>query len=95
MAKPKTFDLRIQRKMKQKIQDLFRREIICLSSSLYSTNISVVEKKDRTIWICSALIGLNTATIDNGQPLLNMRKLIDAIVRAKFYSSWDLISRFW
>ena len=55
----------------------------------------MVKKKDRTIWICSALIGLNVATIDDGQSLPNMRELIDAIAEAKFYSLWDLISGFW
>jgi len=55
----------------------------------------VVEKKDRSIRICSALISLNAATIDDGQPLPNMRELINAIAGAKYYSSWDLISRFW
>jgi len=55
----------------------------------------VIEKKDKTIHICSALIELNTATIDDGQPLSNMRKLMDIIVEAKFYLSWDLISGFW
>jgi len=47
----------------------------------------VVEKRDDTIQVCFALIGLNAATIDNGQPLPNMRELMDAIVEAKFYSS--------
>jgi len=47
----------------------------------------VVEKKAGTIRICSALIGLNIAIIDDGQPLPNMRELMNAIVRAKYYSS--------
>ncbi len=34
-------------------------------------------------------------TIDDGQPLPNMRELMDAIAKAKFYSFWDLISGFW
>jgi len=80
--------------MKQEVQDLLRRGIIRPSTSSYSASISVVEKKDRTIRICSALIGLNAATIDDGQPLPNMRKLMDAIARAKYYSSWNLISGF-
>jgi len=47
----------------------------------------VIEKKDGTIRICSALIGLNAVTIDDEQPLPNMRELMDAITRAKYYSS--------
>ena len=54
----------------------------------------MVEKKDKTIRICSALISLNAATIDDEQSLPNMRELMDAIVGAKFYSSWNLISGF-
>ncbi len=81
--------------MKQEVQDLLRRGIIHLSTSPYSASISVVEKKDRTIRICSTPIGLNAVTIDNGQPLPNMRELMDAITGAKYYSSWDLISGFW
>ena len=77
----------MQKKMKQEIQDLLRRGIIHPSTSPYSTNISVVEKKDGSIRICSALISLNAATIDDRQPLPNMRELMDAIVRAKYYSS--------
>ncbi len=77
----------MQRKMKQKVQDLLRREIICLSTSPYSASISVVEKKDGTIRICSALISFNVVTIDDGQPLPNMRELMDAITGVKYYSS--------
>src|SRR6266498_2793409 len=81
--------------MKQEVQDLLKREIIHPNTSPYSASISVVEKKDRIIRICSALIGLNVATIDDRQPLPNMRELMDAIAGAKYYSSWDLISEFW
>jgi len=45
----------------------------------------VLKKKDETIRICFALIGLNAATIDDEQSLSNMKKLINAIVEAKFY----------
>jgi len=85
----------MQRKMKQEVQNLLRREIICPSINPYSASISVVKKKDGTIRICSAPIDLNAVTIDDRQPLLNMRELMDAIAGAKYYSSWDLISRFW
>jgi len=85
----------MQRKMKQEVQNLLRRGIIRPSISPYFASISVVEKKNGTIRICFALIGLNVATIDDGQPLPNMRELMDAIAGAKYYSSWDLISGFW
>src|SRR6266542_5648253 len=94
-ARPKSFDLAMQRKMKQEVQNLLRRGIIRPSISPYFASISVVEKKNGTIRICFALIGLNVATIDDGQPLPNMRELMDAIAGAKYYSSWDLISGFW
>ncbi len=42
------------------------------------------QKKDGTIWICSAPIEFNAATIDDGQLLSNMRELIDVIAGAKF-----------
>jgi len=86
-ARPKSFDPAMQRKMKQEVQDLLRRGIIRPSTSPYSASISVVEKKDGTIRICSALIGLNAVTIDDGQPLPNMRELMNAIAGAKYYSS--------
>src|SRR6266498_3216353 len=86
-ARPKSFDLAMQRKMKQEVQDLLRRGIIRPSTSPYSASISVVEKKDGTIRICSASIGLNAAIIDDGQLLSNIRELIDAIAGAKYYSS--------
>ena len=89
------FDPAMQKKMKQEVQDLLRRGIIRPSTSSYLASISVVEKKDGTIRICSVLIGLNATTIDDGQPLPNMRELMDAIAGAKYYSSWDLISGFW
>src|SRR6266540_2209820 len=94
-ARPKSFDPAMQKKMKQEVQDLLRRGIIHPSTSLYSASTSVMEKKDGTIRICSAPIGLNAATIDDGQPLPNMRELMDAIAGTKYYSSWDLISGFW
>jgi len=86
-ARPKSFDPAMQRKMKQEIQDLLRRGIIRPSISPYSASILVIEKKNRSIRICSAPIGLNVATIDDGQPLPNMRELMDAITGAKYYSS--------
>jgi len=46
----------------------------------------VIKKKDRTIRIYFTLIGLNAATIDNKQPLSNIKELMDAIIEAKFYS---------
>ena len=54
-----------------------------------------MEKKNGTIRIYSAPIGLNAATIDDEQPLPNMRELMNVIAGAKYYSSWDLISGFW
>src|SRR6266542_3127587 len=86
-ARPKSFDPAMQRKMKQEVQDLLRRGIIRSSTSPYSASISVVKKKDRIIRICLAPIGLNAATIDDGQPLPNMRELMDAIAGAKYYLS--------
>jgi len=80
--------------MKQKVQDLLRKGIIRSSTSPYSMSISVVKKKDGTIRICFAPIGLNAATIDDEQPLPNMKELMDAITEAKYYSSWNLISSF-
>ena len=77
----------MQRKMKQEVQDLLRRGIIRPSTNPYSTSISVVEKKDGSIRICSALIGLNAVTIDDEQSLSNMRELMDTIAKAKYYSS--------
>ncbi len=65
-ARPKSFDPVMQRKMKQEVQDLLRRGIIRPSTSTYSASISVMKKKDGTIRICSAPIGLNATTIDNG-----------------------------
>ncbi len=65
-ARPKSFDPAMQRKMKQEIQDLLRRGIICPSISPYSASILVVEKKNGTIRICFAPIGINVATIDDG-----------------------------
>ena len=55
----------------------------------------MVEKKDEAIRICSTPIGLNATTIDDGQLLPNMRELMDVIAEAKYYSLWNLISRFW
>jgi len=94
-ARPKSFDLAMQRKIKQEIQDLLKRGIIRPNTSPYSASISVVEKKDGSIRICSAPIGLNAAMIDDRQPLPNIRELMDVIAGAKYYSSWDLISGFW
>ncbi len=94
MARLKTFNPGMQKKMKQEIQNLLRREIIYLSNSPYSASISVVEKKDGIIQIYSALIRLNAVTINDRQFLFNMRELINVIAEAKFYSSWNLISGF-
>jgi len=47
----------------------------------------VVKKKNGIIQICSTPIGLNATTIDNGQPLPNMKELMDIIAGAKYYSS--------
>jgi len=87
MTKPKSFELSMQRKMKQEIQNLLKRGIIHPSTSPYLVSILIVEKKDRMIRICSVLIGLNATTIDDEQSLSNMRELINAICYVIFYSS--------
>ncbi len=65
-VKPKTFDLSMQKKIKQEIQDLLQKRIICSSNSPYLISILVVKKKNETIRICLALIRLNAAMIYNG-----------------------------
>ena|SRR6266542_2302070 len=83
----KTFDFLMQRKIKQEIQSLLKRRIIRSDISLYSISISVITKKNGIIRIYLTPIGLNATTINDRQPMSNMKELMDAIARAKFYSS--------
>jgi len=46
-----------------------------------------MKKKDGTLRLYSISIELNVTTIDDGQPLPNMKELMDTIAGAKFYSS--------
>jgi len=77
----------MQRKIKQEIQSLLKRRIIRSDISLYSISISVITKKNGIIRIYLTPIGLNATTINDRQPMSNMKELMDAIARAKFYSS--------
>jgi len=94
-TRAKTFDPQLQKKVKEEIQSLLDKRIIRLSTSPYSAIIDVVYKKDGSIRVCVAPIKLNEATIDDGQPLPNMRELLDALGGASWYTSMDPASGFW
>ena len=46
----------------------------------------MIAKKDSSIRIYFTLIRLNAVTIDDGQPISNIKELMDTITRIKFYS---------
>jgi len=72
IARLKTFDPITQKKIKKEIQNLLKRGIIRENTSLYAASIAIVTKKDGSIRVCTTLIVLNKATIDDQHLLLNI-----------------------
>jgi len=95
-AKQKTFDLIIQRKIKEEIKKLLDQEVIRPNNSSYSIGILLVTKKNGSIRVCIAFIGLNKATINDAYPLPNIWALLNAVREGcEWPTSMDMASRFW
>ena len=65
------------------------------SSSPYSTNILLTNKKDGTKRFCIDFRSLNRNTIKDTYPLPNVEDLIDSFQGCSYFSQIDLASGYW
>ena len=81
----------VEDQIKQKIENGICRE----SSSPYSSNILLTNKKDGTKRFCNDLWSLNRNTIKDTYPLPNEEDLIDSFKGCSYFSQIDLASGYW
>lgn len=74
------------------IDDLLERDIIRSSTSPYASPIVVVRKRSGEIRLCCDYRGLNSKTRRDAFPLPRIEESLDAIGKAKFFSTLDLAS---
>ena len=86
-------------KWKNEVEDQIKQMIengICReSSSPYSSNILLTNKKDGTKRFCIDFRSLNRNTIKDTYPLPNVEDLIDSFQGCSYFSQIDLASGFW
>ena len=81
----------VEDQIKQMIENGICRE----SSSPYSSNILLTNKKDGTKRFCIDFRSLNRNTIKDTYPLPNVEDLIDSFQGCSYFSQIDLASGFW
>jgi hypothetical protein len=78
--------------LKKQIVELQSKGFICPSSSPWGALVLLVEKKDRTQWMCVDYRSLNEVTIKNKYPILRIEDLFDQMNGASIFSKIDLRS---
>jgi hypothetical protein len=80
--------------IKQHIQELLQKGHIRPNSSPCKIPIVLVQKKDRTWWICIDYRSLNKITVRNWYPIPQIDDLLDQLKREKFFNKIDLNSSY-
>ena len=79
----------------QQIGEMLDNDIIRPSSSPYSSNILLTNKKDGTKRFCIDFRSLNKNTIKDTYPLPNVEDMIDSFRDCGFFTQVDLASGYW
>ena len=69
--------------------------VIKPSKSAWSNAVVLVQKKDGGLRFCIDFQRLNTSTQNDAFPLTQIHDTIDALSGSKYYTTVDLLSRFW
>ena len=78
-----------------KVADLVERGIVEPADGAWSTPLVLVCKKDYSCWLCIDYCRLNAFSRRDAYPLLRIDNSLDALAVSMYFSTLDLISRYW
>ena len=81
--------------VRRHIQEMEKAGVIKKSSSPYASPIVVVQKKDGSIRLCVDYRRLNSKTRRDAFPIPRIDEALDALGKAKYFSTLDLTSGYW
>ena len=79
----------------EQLRTMLAKEVIRISSSPYAAGIVMALKKDGTLRLCIDYRLLNKITIKDKFPLPRIDDTIDALYGARYFTTLDLLSRYW
>jgi hypothetical protein len=92
--RPYRYPPALKTEIEKHVEDMFKQGIIQPSSSLFSSPILLVKKKDGTYRFCVDFRHLNALTLKSKIPIPVFDQLMDEIGKASWFSNLDLRSGF-
>ena len=93
--RPRRQPLCNQEEINRQVKELEERGVIEPSNSPWAANVVLVRKKDGTKRLCIDYRQLNEVTIKDAYPIPRIDETIDALGKAKWFSTLDLSSGYW
>jgi len=84
-----------EKEVSRQVQDLLDRGLIEPAHSAWSSPVVLVWKKDGSWRFCVDYRKLNSVTIQDAYPLPQIDESLDALAGSKYFSTLDLLSRYW
>ena len=85
----------VRREEMAQVQQMLASNVIRPSNSPWASPVVMVRKKDGSLRFCVDFQQLNAATVKDAHPLPRIDDLLDALHRAKWFSTLDLKSGYW
>ena len=94
-SRPYPLPYSMREELKKDIDDMIKMRIIRESTSPYSSQVVVVEKKDNTNRICVDYRKLNKLTVVGPEPMPTAADLFHKLSGDKYFSRIDLSKGYW
>ena len=85
----------VRREEMAQVQQMLASDVIRPSNSPSASPVVMVKKKDGILRFCVDFRQLNAATVKDAHPLPRIDDLLDALHRARWFSTLDLKSGYW
>ena len=85
----------VRREMMAQVQQMLASDVIQPSNSPWASPVVMVKKKDGSLRFCVDFRQLNAATVKDAHPLPRIDDLLDALHRARWFSTLDIKSGYW